>query len=399
MDDELRVTVKRAPGGTVSNWMHDHLAPGSVVEVARPAGFFRLGAEDGDVVAFSAGSGITPVLSLMKTALATTARRVRLLYANQDHDAVIFRSELDALVRRYGERCTVRHHLDVDHGLVGPDAVRAFAEGADGRRVLRVRARHRSWTWWSAPCSPTGVDRRPDPHRAVHPRCVGAGAGDRRRRPAATATRITIELDGRTASTEHYPGTTILQTARQLEYGPAVLVRSGELCHLHGQAAGGDGLDAGQQRAHRRRGGRRLGAHLPGAAHRSHGAGGLRLRGGVMEQLPVDDVIELQQLLARYAVGMTRDDVEAVMEVFTPDGTYSAFGDTYPLADFPDPGGGRAQGAVPGGAAGARARRGRGHRTAAPVLRRPDDPRHAHRLLHRHLPPHRRRLAAAAPGR
>jgi hypothetical protein len=50
---------------------------------------------------------------------------------------------------------------------------------------------------------------------------------------------------------------------------------------------------------------------------------------------PVEDVIELEQLLARYAVGMTKDDVEAVMEVFTADGTYSAFGDTYPLSDFP----------------------------------------------------------------
>jgi SnoaL-like domain len=47
------------------------------------------------------------------------------------------------------------------------------------------------------------------------------------------------------------------------------------------------------------------------------------------------DVIELEQVLARYAVGMTRDDVEAVMDVFTPDGTYSAFGETYALADFP----------------------------------------------------------------
>jgi hypothetical protein len=54
-----------------------------------------------------------------------------------------------------------------------------------------------------------------------------------------------------------------------------------------------------------------------------------------MGRAPVEDVIELQQLLARYAVGMTKDDVEAVMEVFTPDGTYRAFGDTYPLADFP----------------------------------------------------------------
>ena len=49
----------------------------------------------------------------------------------------------------------------------------------------------------------------------------------------------------------------------------------------------------------------------------------------------ISDIIELEQLLARYAVGMTRDDVDAVVEVFTPDGTYSAFGDTYTLADFP----------------------------------------------------------------
>ncbi len=50
---------------------------------------------------------------------------------------------------------------------------------------------------------------------------------------------------------------------------------------------------------------------------------------------PTDEVVALQQVLARYAVGMTKGDVEAVVEVFTPDGTYSAFGDTYSLADFP----------------------------------------------------------------
>jgi hypothetical protein len=50
---------------------------------------------------------------------------------------------------------------------------------------------------------------------------------------------------------------------------------------------------------------------------------------------PIDDVIEIQQLLARYAVGMTKDDIDSVLDVFTPDGTYSAFGDTYPLVDFP----------------------------------------------------------------
>ena len=48
------------------------------------------------------------------------------------------------------------------------------------------------------------------------------------------------------------------------------------------------------------------------------------------------DITEMEQLLARYAIGMTQDDIDAVMDVFTPDGTYSAFGDTYTLADFPD---------------------------------------------------------------
>jgi hypothetical protein len=55
-----------------------------------------------------------------------------------------------------------------------------------------------------------------------------------------------------------------------------------------------------------------------------------------MADLPVPDIIEIEQLLARYALGMTRDDIQAVVEVFTPDGTYSAFGETYGLDDFPD---------------------------------------------------------------
>ncbi len=54
-----------------------------------------------------------------------------------------------------------------------------------------------------------------------------------------------------------------------------------------------------------------------------------------MDQSELADVKELEQVLARYALGMTQDDIEAVMDVFTPDGTYSAFGSTYTLADFP----------------------------------------------------------------
>ena len=54
-----------------------------------------------------------------------------------------------------------------------------------------------------------------------------------------------------------------------------------------------------------------------------------------MDSAHMADILEIEQLLARYAVGMTRDDIDAVIAVFTPDGSYSAFGATYPLADFP----------------------------------------------------------------
>lgn len=54
-----------------------------------------------------------------------------------------------------------------------------------------------------------------------------------------------------------------------------------------------------------------------------------------MDPAQIADLAEITQVLARYAVGMTKDDIEAVIDVFTPDGTYSAFGSTYTLADFP----------------------------------------------------------------
>ena len=54
-----------------------------------------------------------------------------------------------------------------------------------------------------------------------------------------------------------------------------------------------------------------------------------------MSDIPIEDVIEIEQLLAGYAVAMTKGDVEAVQACFAPDGWYSAFGDIYELPDYP----------------------------------------------------------------
>jgi ferredoxin-NADP reductase len=76
-DAEFVTTVKRVPGGRVSNWMLDEVAEGDVLALTRPAGVFTLAPRSTPIVAFSGGSGITPVISVIKSALATTDRRVR----------------------------------------------------------------------------------------------------------------------------------------------------------------------------------------------------------------------------------------------------------------------------------------------------------------------------------
>ena len=126
VDDEFTLTVKRVAGGRVSNWLLDEVHEGDELALTLPAGVFTLRDHPTPIVAFAGGSGITPVISVLKSAMATTDRRVRLLYANRDDRSVIFRAELDALVEEHGTRLEVVHHLDTEQGFVHSDLVRDF---------------------------------------------------------------------------------------------------------------------------------------------------------------------------------------------------------------------------------------------------------------------------------
>ncbi|HWI43211.1 MAG TPA: ferredoxin--NADP reductase [Nocardioides sp.] len=128
-DDHLQVTVKRIAGGLVSNWVNDNVKAGDVVEASAPAGLFTLTAGQGDVVLFGAGSGITPVFSLLKTTLATTSRKVQLLYGNRDTESTIFRDRIEQLVSSSTGRAQVEHHLEVDKGFVDAEVVSRFVTG------------------------------------------------------------------------------------------------------------------------------------------------------------------------------------------------------------------------------------------------------------------------------
>ena len=125
-DSELMTTVKRVPGGLVSNWIHDHLRPGDLIETTLPTGVFCLRPTSAPLVAFCGGSGVTPILSLVKTALATTDRHVRVLSADRDADSVIFGSALAGLAGRFPGRFAIHHHLDAQRGLVTEGRIRDF---------------------------------------------------------------------------------------------------------------------------------------------------------------------------------------------------------------------------------------------------------------------------------
>ncbi|GMU78034.1 MAG: ferredoxin [Acidimicrobiia bacterium] len=124
--EPFTTTVKRVPGGRMSNWMIDTLAPGDRIEVMRPAGLFVLHERDTPIVAFSGGSGITPVMSIVKSALTATAREIHLIYANRSADSVIFYDELERLESEAGGRLSVHHHLDSDRGFLDASACAAL---------------------------------------------------------------------------------------------------------------------------------------------------------------------------------------------------------------------------------------------------------------------------------
>ena len=178
---------------------------------------------------FGGGSGITPVISLIKSALRTTGRRIRLLYANRDRDSIIFREELQALVAAHPERLDVVHHLDVDRGFLdvggakehvagfedadfyicGPDLfMRVVEDALDAAAVERSRVLVERFV------SPTDADR-------VEPLAAPAPASDE------VPEQIAIKLDGAEHRVPYTAGRTLLESARDAGLRPPFACEEG----------------------------------------------------------------------------------------------------------------------------------------------------------------------------
>ena len=135
-DDRLRIAIKRSPGGLFSMWANEHLKAGDMLEVMPPLGHFNVPLDASarrHYVAFAAGSGITPILSIVKTTLAREPRsQFTLFYGNRASASVMFREELAAIKDTHMQRFNLVHVLsreaqDIDllHGRI--DGARASA--------------------------------------------------------------------------------------------------------------------------------------------------------------------------------------------------------------------------------------------------------------------------------
>jgi ring-1,2-phenylacetyl-CoA epoxidase subunit PaaE len=215
----LRIGVKRLPGGAFSEGVIDRLRIGDSLEVMTPAGRFTpvLDAEARKTyVAVAAGSGITPVLSIVAAILETEpGSSVTLIYANRTHRSVMFLDEVHDLKDRFPDRLQIVHVLSRE-----TQDVELFSGRLDGERLIRILsvlmppAEVDAWFLCGpqqllvdlrAALSEAGVDAARVHselfHAAPVPRApVAALAG-----AAEGAARVTIRLDGRSSDLELRP--------------------------------------------------------------------------------------------------------------------------------------------------------------------------------------------------
>ncbi len=212
-----KFSVKRVVEGRVSNWMNDHIAVGDELEVMPPAGHFCLRESESPIVLFGGGSGITPIISIIKVALATTSRRIKLVYANRDDRSIIFKDELSALHAANLDQLELVHRLDDLHGFVdearviqevGPLADADFYICGPGPFMDVVE---RGLGSCGVAAAQIFIERFEYPtEQPVEPAAADSAAGQ----------SVTIKLDGSETEIVVAEGETILTAARRLGLEP-----------------------------------------------------------------------------------------------------------------------------------------------------------------------------------
>jgi 3-ketosteroid 9alpha-monooxygenase subunit B len=211
-----KVTVKRVAGGRGSGWFHEHVAEGARLRVMPPLGRFVLHDSERPLLLFAGGSGITPVIGLIKSALAATSRRIRLLYANRDARSVIFADEIAALARAHPERFACVHHWDDAAGFVDAGVVRRARGGFEDAEAYLcgpapfMALVEETLRAAGVPAERIRIERFELP---AHPEAAGAAPAEATAEGAAPST-VLVHLDGKAHRIPYRAGQSILDAAR-----------------------------------------------------------------------------------------------------------------------------------------------------------------------------------------
>ncbi|MGV0626870.1 2Fe-2S iron-sulfur cluster-binding protein [Mycolicibacter minnesotensis] len=205
-DGALAVTVKRTAEGYASNWLCDNARPGMRVHVLAPSGTFVPKSLDTDFLLLAAGSGITPMMAICKSALSEGNGKVVLFYANRDEQSVIFAAALRELVAAYPDRLTVVHWLESVQGLPSRAALAQLAAPYTDRQVFIcgpgpfMQAAREALEASAFPAEQVHLEvfksLDSDPFAAV--KIEDAPEGEQDTAPAM----VTVELDGKTHELE-----------------------------------------------------------------------------------------------------------------------------------------------------------------------------------------------------
>ena len=228
-DDELKIAIKKVPGGLFSSWAHENLATGMALEVMPPTGSFHLPLSpehQRHYLAFAAGSGITPVFSVIKsTLLAEPQSRFTLVYGNRASSTVMMRDALADLKDQCLDRLSVIHimsrekqDIELFNGRIDADKCRALLAQwirLDDIDHVFICGPQQMMEQVSATLVTLGLDTS-----RIHAERFGVAAPITRVRAAAAATDaqcdVTLVIDGR-----HYLFSMPRDTMSVLEAGLA----------------------------------------------------------------------------------------------------------------------------------------------------------------------------------
>lgn len=240
LDPDLEVTIKRLPNGLVSNYLWENLRPGDELEVFPPLGHFTVQPAPARSLQYffiAAGSGITPIMSMLRSILfAEPKSKILLLYGSRDQEHIIFRDRLDELTQKHSGRLEVLHTLS--RPLPGWEG-RVGRLSGDWIASELQRIRQRLLPIEAYICGPTEMMEMATqtllesklPKEKIHLEYFSAPL------PEAVTTEVaavealaTIHLDGKTYQVPIKAGQTILQAAQEAGLDPPYACEEGICC-------------------------------------------------------------------------------------------------------------------------------------------------------------------------